>query len=66
MFELFVVLTFLTLILCLFGVGLLALPFITLLWILYFTTSLSIGTGVAIAGVVIAYGIYSGLKKRKQ
>ncbi|MCI0680194.1 hypothetical protein L0Y41_02510 [bacterium] len=55
--EAIVGITFIVLILCLVGVGILALPLVGLLWILYFFSSMTLGEGIAVAGIVIAAAI---------
>ncbi len=58
------IITTITLFLCLFGVGLFILPYLALLWVLCLILNVSVGGGIVLAGLVVAFAIYWSLKKR--
>lgn len=64
LFELLAVITLVTLALCTIGIGLLILPFVTLLWVLYFAYLMGTTGWLLPVGFLIAAAIYFGLRHR--
>ncbi len=59
-------LTTLSFVLCLAGIGIFTLPVVALMWLLYFGSSLSLGGGIAVAGICIGLGLAVGLRNGKK